>query len=72
MALRRVVMNLDEDLLKMVDDYASSLHVSRTAAVSVLLSNACQQAQFMSKFPQLYQSIVAAQDDSIMKKGGEG
>lgn len=42
MALQKVQMNLDETLIKLVDQYAASLHVTRTAAVSVLLSRALQ------------------------------
>ena len=42
MALQKVQMNLDEQLIKQVDEYAATLHVNRTAAVSVLLSRALQ------------------------------
>lgn len=42
MALQKVQMNLDEHLIKQVDEYAATLHVNRTAAVSVLLSRALQ------------------------------
>lgn len=40
MALQKLVCNVDETLLEEVDMYASDLHVTRTAAVSVLLSQA--------------------------------
>lgn len=40
MALQKLVCNVDEMLLKQVDDYAELLHITRTAAVSVLLSRA--------------------------------
>lgn len=53
MALKRVVMNLDENLVKKVDAYAEKLHINRTAAVSVLLSQACEQTEFLSRFPEL-------------------
>lgn len=52
-ALQRVVMNLDEDLVKKVDSYAAKLHINRTAAASVLLSQACEQTEFLSRFPEL-------------------
>ena len=38
MAMKRVNMNLDTDLLKTLDDYAREMHVSRSALVSLLLS----------------------------------
>lgn len=53
MSLQRVVMNLDEDLVKKVDAYAEKLHINRTAAVSVLLSQACEQTEFLARFPEL-------------------
>ena len=38
--VKKLVCNIDSDLLAMVDAYAASLHINRTAAVSVLLSTA--------------------------------
>lgn len=38
MALKRLNLNLDEDLIASIDDYASSMHVNRSAAISMLLS----------------------------------
>lgn len=38
--LKRLTMNLGEDLVRDVDAYAAQMHVSRTAAVSFLLSSA--------------------------------
>ena len=40
MALERLQVNVEGDLLRQVDAYADSLHITRTAAVSVLLSRA--------------------------------
>ena len=42
MALERLQVNVEGDLLRQVDAYADSLHITRTAAVSVLLSRALQ------------------------------
>lgn len=38
----RVNLNLSDDLVKEIDEYAKSLHITRTAAISVLCSNALQ------------------------------
>lgn len=38
----RINLNLAEDLVKDIDVYAKSLHITRTAAISVLCSNALQ------------------------------
>lgn len=50
MALQKVQVNLEEELVKRVDEYAASLHVNRTAAVSVLLSMALQSNRLASDF----------------------
>ena len=46
--VKKLVCNIDSDLLAMVDNYASALHINRTAAVSVLLSTALKQDRLMS------------------------
>lgn len=46
--VKKLVCNIDSDLLSMVDNYAASLHINRTAAVSVLLSTALKQDRLMS------------------------
>ena len=46
--VKKLVCNIDSDLLAMVDNYAASLHINRTAAVSVLLSTALKQDRLMS------------------------
>lgn len=38
MITKRLICNVDEQLLARVDEYAQRLHITRTAAVSVLLS----------------------------------
>lgn len=56
MALKRVVMNLDVDLVKKIDSYAEKLHINRTAAASVLLSSAAETQEFMTHFPELVEA----------------
>lgn len=38
MGLKRINLNLDEELLRQLDDYASKMHISRTSTLSILLS----------------------------------
>lgn len=68
MALKRIVMNLDEDLVKRIDSYAERLHINRTAAVSVLLSSAAETQEFMTHFPEL---MAAYQQEQEKEKRGE-
>lgn len=53
MALVKLQANIDEALIKQVDEYAASLHVNRTSAVSVLLSTALNQVKSMDVLQEL-------------------
>lgn len=55
--LKKVQMNLEEELIAQIDKYAKSLHISRTAAVSVLVSRALQDEVLMKQLPALMQSL---------------
>jgi hypothetical protein len=68
MALKRIVMNLDEDLVKRIDSYAERLHINRTAAASVLLSSAAETQEFLTHFPEL---MTAYQEEQEKQKRGE-
>ena len=71
MALQKLVCNVDEGLLKQVDKYAASLHITRTAAVAVLLSMALQAQKSMTTLDELmqaYKAEKAAQENT----GGAG
>ena len=68
MALKRIVMNLDEDLVKRLDSYAEKFHINRTAASSVLLSSSLETQEFMTHFPELW---VAYQEEEKKEKRGE-
>ena len=39
MSLKRINLNLDETLLTQLDGYAKTMHVTRSAAISFLLTN---------------------------------
>ena len=60
MALRRVNMNIDEELLTQLDDYASKMHISRSSALSVLLSQMFQSQKAMQTMSDL---VVAYNDE---------
>ena len=54
MALERLQVNVEGDLLRQVDAYADSLHITRTAAVSVLLSRALQADKLAAEILDAY------------------
>lgn len=43
MAKIKINMNMDEELLKRIDEYAYSMGINRTSAISVLVSNQLKQ-----------------------------
>lgn len=72
MALERLQINIDGNLLKQVDEYAELLHITRTAAVSVLLSRALQAEKLtdsISAMMDAYKAEKAAKEPQV--GGGE-
>lgn len=59
MAFKRVNMNLDADLVKLVDDYAASLHINRSAALSVILSRFFEERAVMHTLSGLVDRLPA-------------
>lgn len=53
MALKKIMLGLDEELLSDIEAYASKMHLNRTAAISVLCSTALQAQKNMSTLSQL-------------------
>lgn len=59
--LKKVQMNLEEELIMQIDEYAKALHISRTAAVSVLVSRALQDEQLKDQMPAFVQALQQLQ-----------
>lgn len=59
MALQKLVCNIDDALMKQLDEYAASLHITRTAAVAVLLSTALQAQKSMNTLEELMKAYKA-------------
>lgn len=71
MALERLQVNIESALLKQIDEYAELLHITRTAAVSVLLSRALQAEKLtdsLSTMMDVYKAEKAAKE----AQGGGG
>jgi len=69
MALQKLVCNIEDSLLKQVDDYAASLHITRTAAVAVLLSTALQAQKSMNTLDELIKAYKAEKAAHEVMKG---
>ena len=66
--LRKMVMNMDTDLIAQVDECAASNHVNRTAAVSVLISTALKQEHMMHDFRRLMDLVEAEKAQMVPKE----
>lgn len=60
--LKKMVMNMDTDLIAKLDEWAASNHVNRTAAVSILLSTALKQDKLMYDIGRMMDAIEAQKD----------
>ena len=57
--LRKMVMNMDVELIAKIDEWAASNHVNRTAAVSILVSTALKQDKMMYDLGRLMDMVEA-------------
>lgn len=62
MALKRINLNLDEELLQQLDDYANKMHISRSSALSVLLSQFFQNQKAMQTMNDMIAVYNAEKD----------
>lgn len=69
MALQKLVCNIDDALMKQLDEYAASLHITRTAAVAVLLSTALQAQKSMNTLEELMKAYKAEKAVQEVKDG---
>lgn len=69
MSLRKLVCNIDETLMEQLDEYAASLHITRTAAVAVLLSTALQAKKSMNTLEELMKAYKAEKAVQEVKDG---
>lgn len=70
MALVKLQANIEEDLLKQIDEYARSLHITRTAAVSVLCSMSLQTQKSVSVLSDLMDAYKSEKSGQGEKAGG--
>lgn len=57
MALKRVNMNLSEDLIEKIDSYAEIMGITRSAAISVLVSTQLQQQEALGTMKSLVEFV---------------
>lgn len=61
MALKKIMLNLDEALLTDIEEYAGKMHLNRTAAISVLCSTALQGIKSIDTLDELTKTLKALQ-----------
>lgn len=66
MAMQKLVCNVEETLMREVDAYASTLHITRTAAIAVLLSRALQAEKLAGTLTEMMDAykVEKAKQDS--------
>ena len=64
MALKRVNLNLDQELIDSLDAYADQMHVSRSAGLSFILSNFFKGEQNMKTVANLVDAYNEAKNQS--------
>ena len=67
MALKRLNMNIDEELISYLDTYSEQMHVNRSAAVSFILSQFFETKKNM----QTVSSLVDVYNDAKTRSGGD-
>lgn len=53
MALKKITLNVEEELLEQVQKYGDSLHINRSAAFAVLLSKGIEYTNIVNSMPAL-------------------
>ncbi len=64
--IKRVNINLPNDLIDQVDSYADKMNINRTSAICVLLSQALKQEEVMSKFPDMINLLKDARNQGLL------
>lgn len=64
--IKRVNVNLPNDLINQVDDYADKMNINRTSAICVLLSQALKQEEVMSKLPDMITILKDAKNQGLL------
>ena len=69
MAIRKVMLGFDEELLAEIEAYASKMHLNRTAAVTVLCSTALQAQKSLNTLSQFMDAYNA--EKTLMSLSGQ-
>lgn len=57
MTLKRINLNMNEDLVARIDSYAELMGISRSAAMNVLISTQLQQQEALGTFKTMVQMV---------------
>jgi metal-responsive CopG/Arc/MetJ family transcriptional regulator len=65
--LKRVVVNLDEELVKEIDEYAAANRINRTSAISIITSMFLKGIKANDEMKKLNDMIMALNEKVIQK-----
>jgi len=69
MALKKIMLNLDESLLADIEEYAAKMHLNRTAAITVLCTTTLQAQKAVGTMEQML-AVYNSQRGLSPKKSG--
>lgn len=75
MATKKITITLTESLIQMIDEYAAELHIKRSPAISVLISQAVDARKNMAILKdvmKLAQTTEGTALPELMKQAAEG
>ena len=62
----KITLNVEKDLLEQVDAYAARLHITRTAAVMVLLSKGLEQVSAMESMDAIVKMMQEMKQNGVI------
>lgn len=67
MGTTKVAVNMENELLEQVEAYAAKLHISRTAAVMVLLTKGLEQVRAIDSVTDLVKMMQEFKDMGLLQ-----
>ena len=71
MAIKKVLVGLDEEQIKDIDSYAEAMHISRSSAVRILTTQSLQAQKTMTSLDDLMNAYKAEKAKQMLSAGAE-
>ena len=71
MAIKKVLVGLDEEQIKDIDRYAEAMHISRSSAIRILTTQSLQAQKTMTSLDDLMNAYKAEKAKQMLSAGAE-